>query len=439
VRTDDGVISKTHLVYDNLGLPIEIGGVVVEWDLTTGWPVAARIGNSSYEWTDEGLVVRRHGAEPEPVALDWARNAEDGLDPWGAGPGRGVRLGYRGELAIGGLVFLRARFYDPATRSFLSPDPLPNPPGAPCGANPYHYAWNDPVSFVDPSGMRPLTQEEFERRKHLEEIGHAGQVVDAMARDPWGAVAMGLVVAAGVGLCFMTGGLALGAGMLIGTGISAGIGAATGNFNPRMVALNGLVTGWTAGAIGALTASDAGVLTRMGTGALAGGVGNAITQKVVGSRFNWASMAWSVGLGGAAVGLGPSLGRLEAGERTPVATPWEEVSVSPPSDLLPYDPEWASRQVAGQNWPGATGYATTPGGRTLSVHAAERIILGGPGRSSGVPLGYIDQILDTGSTARYDPFRQSIQVRAPNLPGRPFVVVDSAVGTHIVTVMVPKL
>jgi len=197
VRTEDGVASRTDLAYDNLGLPVEVGGVEVEWDLTTGWPVVSRIGDASYEWTGEGLVLRREGAEPERVALDWARNAEGGLDPWGAGPGGGERLGYRGELAIEGLVFLRARFYDPATRSFLSPDPLPNPPGAPCGANPYHYAWNDPVSFVDPSGMRPLTQEEFERRKHLERIGRAGQVVDSIAKDPWGAIAMGLVIVGG--------------------------------------------------------------------------------------------------------------------------------------------------------------------------------------------------------------------------------------------------
>ena len=89
--------------------------------------------------------------------------------------------------------------------------------------------------------MRPLTQAEFERRKHLERIGHAGQVVDSIGKDPWGGIAAGLVIVGGVGLCFMTGGLALGAGMLIGAGMSTAFGVATGNFNPRMVALNGLL------------------------------------------------------------------------------------------------------------------------------------------------------------------------------------------------------
>jgi len=133
---------------------------------------------------------------------DARREAEDGIG-----------CEERGELAIDGLVFLRARFYDPATRSFLSPDPLPNPPGAPCAANPYHYAWNDPVSLVDPSGLRPLTQDEFNQRKHAEELGHLGQAWEAIKKDPWGSVALGLTVAAGVGLLFVPGGQAIGAGI----------------------------------------------------------------------------------------------------------------------------------------------------------------------------------------------------------------------------------
>jgi hypothetical protein len=105
---------------------------------------------------------------------------------------------------------------------------------------------------------------------------------------------------------------------------------------------------------------------------------------------------------------------------------------------VPYDPQWASRQFVGQNLPGSSGYAVTPGGRTLSAHAAERVAVGGGGRPAGVPLEYVDEILDTGSKLRYDPMRQSIQVQAPQLPGRPYVVVDSETGQHVVTAMVPK-
>lgn len=45
-----------------------------------------------------------------------------------------------------GLQYLRARYYDPQTGRFLSRDPLP-------GGHPYAYAGNNPVRYVDPSGM----------------------------------------------------------------------------------------------------------------------------------------------------------------------------------------------------------------------------------------------------------------------------------------------
>ena len=45
-------------------------------------------------------------------------------------------LGYRGELDVDGLVWLRNRAYDPATRAFLPPDPLPPSPGPPTPPTP---------------------------------------------------------------------------------------------------------------------------------------------------------------------------------------------------------------------------------------------------------------------------------------------------------------
>lgn len=118
---------------------------------------------------------------------------------------------------------------------------------------------------------------------------------------------------------------------------------------------------------------------------------------------------------------------------TPVA---RSVATEAGTDLARYDPERASRQLLDQNTPGSSGYGVTPGGRTVSAHAAERISVGGPGRPP-TSLSTVDEILDTGTSVRYDPIRDSIQVRAPQMPGKPYVVVDSS-GTHIVTVMVPK-
>lgn len=66
-----------------------------------------------------------------------------------------VAFGYLDEVHVGSLVHLRARDYDPATGSFLSPDPLDGVEGTTTIANTYHYANNDPINLSDPTGLRP--------------------------------------------------------------------------------------------------------------------------------------------------------------------------------------------------------------------------------------------------------------------------------------------
>jgi RHS repeat-associated protein len=58
-------------------------------------------------------------------------------------------LGYAGEYtdSESGLVYLRARYYDPATQQFLSRDPLEA-----LTEQPYSYAFGNPTNLVDPSG-----------------------------------------------------------------------------------------------------------------------------------------------------------------------------------------------------------------------------------------------------------------------------------------------
>ncbi|TMK39211.1 MAG: RHS repeat protein, partial [Actinobacteria bacterium] len=300
----------TGISFDNLGLPASVGGVGVSWDLSGAWPVVSRIGELSYEREGDSLFAVGPDGSRAAVALDWAGSAEPVADPWGLSAGSGVRLGYRGELCIGHLVWLGARPYDPATRSFLAPDPLPNPPGAPCAANPYHYAWNDPVSLVDPSGLRPLTQDEFNQRKHAEELGHLGAAWEAIKKDPWGSVALGLTVAAGVGLLFVPGGQAIGAGILIGVALSGGVGIATGTFNPRMVAFNGVIGGITGGVGSAF--SGAGIATQVAVGAGIGGGGSIAQQEVFTGHVDWGQVALSTGVGGVGAGAGSMLSKLAA-------------------------------------------------------------------------------------------------------------------------------
>lgn len=61
-------------------------------------------------------------------------------------------FGWAGEYrdAETGFVYLRARYYDPATAQFLTRDPLEA-----ITRSPYGYALNNPVNFADPSGMCP--------------------------------------------------------------------------------------------------------------------------------------------------------------------------------------------------------------------------------------------------------------------------------------------
>jgi len=78
--------------------------------------------------------------------------------PWGNLEWQGgdslaaTRLGWKGLVWEGGtaqLYYVRSRWYDPQSRSFLSEDPL----GLAGGRNTYAYADNDAVNGWDPSGL----------------------------------------------------------------------------------------------------------------------------------------------------------------------------------------------------------------------------------------------------------------------------------------------
>ena len=60
-------------------------------------------------------------------------------------------LGFDGEYTSTdtGLIYMRARTYDPSTAQFLSVDPLTKLTGAP-----YNFAQDDPLNESDPRGCR---------------------------------------------------------------------------------------------------------------------------------------------------------------------------------------------------------------------------------------------------------------------------------------------
>jgi len=77
---------------------------------------------------------------------------------WFAAGTGSSRLGYTGELqdSVSGLVYLRARHYQPALGRFLQRDSFDGTPQLPQSFNRYSYAHNNPLGNVDPSGHDPL-------------------------------------------------------------------------------------------------------------------------------------------------------------------------------------------------------------------------------------------------------------------------------------------
>lgn len=69
--------------------------------------------------------------------------------------GSGNPYTYDGEYTDGetGLIFLRARYYDPAIGRFLSNDIRMGSQGDPQSLNPFVFVRNNPINFVDPLGL----------------------------------------------------------------------------------------------------------------------------------------------------------------------------------------------------------------------------------------------------------------------------------------------
>ncbi|MCP4358534.1 MAG: RHS repeat-associated core domain-containing protein, partial [Chloroflexi bacterium] len=66
----------------------------------------------------------------------------------------GTTYGYTGEQhdALTNLVYLRARYYNPSLKVFMSRDPFPGVPTMPASQHGYSYVHNNPVNLTDPSG-----------------------------------------------------------------------------------------------------------------------------------------------------------------------------------------------------------------------------------------------------------------------------------------------
>ena len=163
---DDGV--RTRYRYDPLGRRVEVDGPDgVRRFVYDGQNVAYVFDGSNemreaYTTTGvSGMVVSRTkaGASSYPLAdalgsvVAWTDTAGEvlsrtGYSAFGTPDSSGSAVyGFTGHQYDGGtgLVYARARYYDPAIGRFLSEDPVPS-------LNPYTYLGSDPCNAVDPTG-----------------------------------------------------------------------------------------------------------------------------------------------------------------------------------------------------------------------------------------------------------------------------------------------
>ena len=202
---DDQVV-RTTTVVDALGQLSRVNDEEVFFDDLTGDLLQA--GDQTI--THAGpLTAHSPGGWLEP---SWRPHRDtDPRDPYqppavqASLPG-GLGLGPGGEVRIAGTEWLGARVLDPASRSFLSPDPIEPDVGAGWAANPYSYAGNNPANLYDPTGLHPVTAEELDAYRK--------------ANSPkWGTAA---AIVAGVALAFVPGAQGLGAALVAGAVLGGG-------------------------------------------------------------------------------------------------------------------------------------------------------------------------------------------------------------------------
>jgi RHS repeat-associated protein len=137
------------------------------WDLAEPTPLLLNDGLRSYIYGPGGYPAEQINSEEHPTyvhhdqqgssrALTSSTGTVEATMTYDAfgnktgSTGAGTTsLGYDGEYTDGdtGLVYLRSRYYDPATAAFLTIDPSVESTLAP-----YTYAQDDPLSLSDPSG-----------------------------------------------------------------------------------------------------------------------------------------------------------------------------------------------------------------------------------------------------------------------------------------------
>ena len=160
-------VSDTY-TYNGEDLRASEGTKYMAWDVAEETPQILNDGQNSYIYGPNGLPIEQINSEGKALFLHHDQQGSTRLltgstgiaegsmtyDPYGNQIGssgtKTTPLGYDGQYTNSdtGLVYLRAREYDPATDQFMSVDPLQA-----ITEEPYDYAYDDPLNAVDPTGL----------------------------------------------------------------------------------------------------------------------------------------------------------------------------------------------------------------------------------------------------------------------------------------------
>jgi RHS repeat-associated protein len=344
VRDRDGAeVSRHSLWVDALGELAAVDRLEIWWDTANPVPTLAGIGGGQVlslpggitgvgeAWTAPGWRAARPTDQADPWAVVGTPTVPDSTSGSAAGAGAvaglagvlpaGMMLTGNGGVAIAGLEWLGARAYDPASRGFLSTDPLAPVLGAGWDGNPYAYAGNNPLNTTDPTGLRPLTDGELQA--YDSSARGAMAATGEWLGNNWEYLAGGAMVIAGGALMATGVGGPLGMA-LVGAGVDTIIQkATTGSVNWGQVALTGavgLVAGPLAGKVSSAVASGLGragtalstrvlpAVGRAGSAALSGAGRAGTAVSAVGSRVGSAMASGASRAGSAVASAGTRAG-----------------------------------------------------------------------------------------------------------------------------------
>ena len=266
--------ATTTYTYNGDGLRVGRSGAsstTFSWDLSSNIPNLLVDGSTAYVYGPDGLPIEQvngstvlfyhHDQLGSTRALTNSAGtvvATYSYDPYGNPTGTTGNITnpfrFAGEYkdAESGLIYLRARYYDPTTGQFLTRDPL-----EPITGTPYAYVSNNPLNYTDPTGLWcPLGENANGScrgsgtvQKYADDVSRVAGVVSSVCGV--GAVLTSPTVVGGValGICSSVAkGISLGAGALHTAVMCADLDAYCGR-SAASLALN-MGTGGLAGAIG---------------------------------------------------------------------------------------------------------------------------------------------------------------------------------------------